>query len=256
MVLKPCKLHVYPNQQLLNAHRQQFATFAWVQGRGDLHAVSAWASNWNTKFHPLKSSQITFQRNGHHSDHGVLSECIYIYGIAVPRTTERCMHIRTTIHHQNHRVFILKRLAYRTSYRDLVSIMYKGLARPILEYAAVVWDACPKSDVIALERPQLSVARTILRLSRRSTSNIDVLHAIGWPTLAWRRRRLKLLCLWRLMHGDGPPVLRARLPSSASARTDYSFRNPKSLASPSVINLVGLRHFFRQLFYCGISYLR
>ena len=211
----------------------------------DLHAVSAWASNWNTKFHPLKSSQITFQRNGHHSDHGVLSECIYINGIAVPRTTETkhlgvtiteslkwSMHIRTTIHRLNHRVFILKRLAYRTGSRDLVSIMYKGLVRPILEYAAVVWDACPKSDVIALERLQLSVARTILRLSRRSTSNIDVLRAIGWPTLAWRRRRLKLLCLWRLMHGDGPPALRARLPSSASARTDYSFRNPKFLAFP------------------------
>ena len=83
-----------------------------------------------------------------------------------------------------------------------------------------------------MERLQLSVARTILRLSRRSTSNIDVLCAIGWLTLAWRRRRLKLLCLWRLMHGDGPSALHARLTSSASARTDYSFRNPKSLAFP------------------------
>ena len=155
----------------------------------------------------------------------------------------------------DHRVFILKRRANRAGSLDLVSIMYKGLVRPILEYAAVVWDACPKSDVIALERLQLSVAETILRLSRRSTSNIDVLHAIGWPTLAWRRRRLKLLCLWRLMHGDGPPALRARLPSNAYTRTDYSFHNPKSLAFPVCNKSRRLASFLPSTVLCGTPYL-
>ena len=56
--------------------------------------------------------------------------------------------------------------------------------RPILEYAGVVWDACLKSDILALERTQVSVARSIIHASRKSMSNIAALKTIGWPTLA------------------------------------------------------------------------
>ena len=61
-----------------------------------------------------------------------------------------------------------------------------------------------KSDILALERTQVSVARSIIRESRKSMSNIAVLRTIGWPTLAWRRRRQKLLCLWLVLRGEGP----------------------------------------------------
>ena len=45
----------------------------------------------------------------------------------------------------------------------------------------------------------LSIARAILRASRQSLSNRDVLTRIGWPTLAWRRRQYKLfLSVWQL----------------------------------------------------------
>ena len=54
---------------------------------------------------------------------------------------------------------------------------------------------------------------------------------IGWPTLAWRRRRLKFVLLWKLMHGDGPPALRAQLPTCVSVRAKQSLRRD-TLAMP------------------------
>ena len=56
--------------------------------------------------------------------------------------------------------------------------------------------------------------------------NTDVLRKIGWPTLAWRRRRkkLQLLLLWDLLHGSGPPNLRDQV-SSASTRAQYCLRS-------------------------------
>ena len=57
------------------------------------------------------------------------------------------------------------------------------------------------------------------------------LGTLRWPTLAWRRRRSKLLLFWQLVHGLGPPCLQDKL-SSASSRCKYSLRNPKSMEVP------------------------
>ena len=111
--------------------------------------------------------------------------------------------------------------------------MYLGLLRPVLEYASPVWDSCLKADAVALERVQLAIARAILHMSRSHESNRDVLQTIGWPTLAWRRRRYKLLLLWKLLHGDGPPPLQDHIPATAAMRTSYSLRNRLNLAFPT-----------------------
>ena len=72
--------------------------------------------------------------------------------------------------------------------------------------------------------------------------NTDVLRKIGWPTLAWRRRRQKLLLLWDLLQGSGPPNLRDQV-SPASTRTQYCLRNPLSLAAPHCRTVHRLKSF-------------
>ena len=109
----------------------------------------------------------------------------------------------------------------------------RHLVRPMFEYAAPVWDACSQHDTIAMERFQLSIARAMLHVHRRQMHNVDVLATIGWPTLAWCRRRQKLSSLWDLLHGGGPPSLRSQVPSPVSSRCSYSFRNPLTLSLPS-----------------------
>ena len=86
---------------------------------------------------------------------------------------------------------------------------------------------------MALERIQLSIARAVLKLSRHDHSNISVLEAIGWPSLAWRRRRFKLLLLWDLLHGGGPPLLHEQVPPTVSSRSPYPLRNSLSISLPT-----------------------
>ena len=140
-------------------------------------------------------------------------------------------HVRDILKRVGYKAFILKRLAYRCRADGFVRHMFMTVVRPILEYASPVWDSCTKADALALERLQLSVARAIVKKGRRVASNSVVLEMIGWPTLAWRRRRLKLVLLWKLMHGHGPPALRAQLPTCVSVRAKQSLRRD-TLAMP------------------------
>ena len=142
-------------------------------------------------------------------------------------------HIRVLINRSGQHIFILKRLAYRSSSTVFVTRLYLSLLRPALEYASIAFDSCGNADAFKLERVQLSVGRAILKGKRREMSNDHVLVTLNWPTLAWRRRRTKLLYLWKLVNGQGPPALRAALPPKPSARADYSFRSTHSLQFPA-----------------------
>ena len=71
--------------------------------------------------------------------------------------------------------------------------LYISLVRPVLEYAGPVWDSCTLEDCLRVERLQLSVARAILRASRRTKSDVSVLAEIGWPTLG-RFCKAKFVC--------------------------------------------------------------
>ena len=82
-----------------------------------------------------------------------------------------------------------------------------------------MWDSCLKADAVSLERLQLVVARSILRCSRQSMPSSAVLAALDWPILAWHRRRCKLLYLWKLLQGEGPPMLAKRVPLLAAERS-------------------------------------
>ena len=127
----------------------------------------------------------------------------------------------------------MKRLARRSGSAAIVKRLFVSFIRSSLEYAAPVWDACPIRDAMALERIQLSIARAVLKLSRHDHSNISVLEAIGWPSLAWRRRRFKLLLLWDLLHGGGPPLLHEQVPPTVSSRSPYPLRNSLSISLPT-----------------------
>ncbi len=207
----------------------------------DLSRIDSWADTWNTTFNATKSSHMLVSRRHLEAE----TTELVLNGTPIPRV-DRVKHLGLTITSKLHwschvqsmlqriayKVFILKRLAYRFGSAVVIKRLYLGVVRPSLEYAGVAWDSCRQADMHALERCQLSIARAVRRARRREVSNSDVLSAIGWPTLAWRRRRFKLLLLWRLLHGEGPPSLRVCLPPSVSSRSSYSFRNAHSLAFP------------------------
>ena len=214
--------------------------------REDIPRLDAWAGDWCTTFNPSKSAHMLINRNNRKRKLSQPHPILSLSGGIIPVVTSTthlgvrlsCSllwseHVLRSIQRVHFKVFTLKRLARRPGSCNLVKRLYLSLVRPALEYAAPVWDSCSRHDSLSLERVQLAVARAILRASRRSHHNVDVLSKIGWPSLAWRRRRYKLLLLWDLLHGGGPPSLRDQVPSSVSVRSHYSFRNPLSLSFPT-----------------------
>ena len=166
---------------------------------------------------------------------------------------QRCRGHHTStafLHRVTHKVFILRRLAYRCRDNNFVCSLYLALVRPVLEYAGPVWDSCNKADSLRLERVQLSIARSILRADRRSTGNISVLESIGWPTLSWRRRRFKLLLLWKLLNGEGPPSLFAKVPPLVECRGMQMLRR-RTIEVPLCRTERRLRSFCPQLLSYG-----
>ena len=212
----------------------------------DTSSVQSWADQWNTLFNAQKSAHMVISR----SPQQTFSPQITLGGIPVPYVTctrhlgllissslKWSAHVESLVSRVSWKVALLKRLLFRCRLSlHIFSFLYTTLLRPCLEYSTAVWDNCSAHDAHSLERIQLSLARSALALhsncSPLAFSKVDLLRALGWPTLAWRRRRCKLLLFWQLVHGIGPPCLHEKL-SSVSTRCNYRLRKPKSIEVPS-----------------------
>ena len=60
----------------------------------------------------------------------------------------------------------------------------------------------------------------------------DLLRSLDRPSLAWRRRRAKVIYFWSLMNSRGPPNLSKCIPNAISDRCSYQLRNSKSVQFP------------------------
>ena len=210
----------------------------------DFQAIGSWADSWNTKFNAAKSAHLLISKRRAgldcscapfllNSDPVPLQHEVRHLGLTITPDLQWSSHLQALFKRLSHQIFILKRLAYRLSSSYIVKRLYTAFLRPSLEYASVVWDSkCSKSHRLALERVQLSIARAVLKCNRRSRSKAEVLQCVGWPTLAWSRRRAKLAILWQLMNGSGPPALQAAVSRTVGTRSLYNFRNKLSIEFP------------------------
>ena len=211
----------------------------------DADSVQSWADNWNSTFNAKKSCHMVISRSSSASQ----SPPISLHGVSVPsaKVTRHLglvitcdlkwsSHVSRLLTGVSWKVALLKRLLFRCYLPlSVFSYLYTVLLRPCLEYASVVWDNCSSSDTHSLERIQLSLARSAASLHHFSAFNFSkscLLQLLGWPTLAWRRRRSKLLHFWHLVQRRGPPGLCNKL-LSVSSRCSYSLRNLSSFEVPA-----------------------
>ena len=163
--------------------------------QSDLQNVNHWSNQTATTFNPSKSAVMVFR--GKHKEKLSCDECDILLGdspvphcaemkhlgVTITQSLSWTPHVDKLLQRASFKVYILKRLAYCcNSGNEFVAHLYLTLVRPVLEYAVPVWDACSHTDSLCLERAQLSIARAILRASRQSLSNRDVLTASRrWP---------------------------------------------------------------------------
>ena len=75
------------------------------------------------------------------------------------------------------------------------------LVRPILEYAAPVWEPYHHTDIYQLEAVQRRAARFVMNCYDHYQSVTKMLHNLEWPTLEQCRDHAKIIMLYKTVHG-------------------------------------------------------
>ena len=80
------------------------------------------------------------------------------------------------------------------------SLVYIYHVRPIFEYASSLWDGAISAELtLSLEKLQASVARVILRAPWQTPKH-ELLKALNWPSLRWRRAIASTCLFQQLIH--------------------------------------------------------
>ena len=88
---------------------------------------------------------------------------------------------------------------YRCADKDIIRKLYTAIARPYLEYATQVWDPHLLKDQQTLENIQKFACRVYLK--QWDLSYPTMLRALSIPTLAARRKQLKLCTFFSYVNG-------------------------------------------------------
>ena len=98
--------------------------------------------------------------------------------------------------------------------RKALERLFINRIRPIIEYADVIYDNCPKYSADRIEGVQMEAAR-ICTGGMRQTSPEKLLLELGWEPLFKRRKCHKLFYMFKIVRGLSPLYLSYTLHHSA-----------------------------------------
>ena len=81
------------------------------------------------------------------------------------------------------------------------SLLYKTLVRPLLEYAAPIWNPYLVKDIHAIESVQRRASRLALRQKRSDMSYEERCKMLHWPSLSNRRTYFSLVECFKIVFG-------------------------------------------------------
>ena len=106
----------------------------------------------------------------------------------------------------------------------------KALVRPILEYAATVWDPYTENEISSAEKVQRRAARWVSNRHRKISCNI--MDSLEWPTLQQHHRKARLEMFFKFHHGL-ISISSSYLPRPTSSRRSSRKNNDYSYDIPS-----------------------
>ena len=188
----------------------------------DLEAVHCWSKTWLVSFNPSKTESIIFSRKRKKPEHPSL----YMNNVAIKNVSSH-MHLGVTFSEDlkwsSHISFILKKAWQRIGMmktvkhflnRSSLERMYFSFIRPLLEYSDVVWDNCTETLKHEIEAVHNEAARIVTGATKYC--NIQkLLCDLKWETLAARRRKHRLILLYKMLNGLSPTYLSNLIPSRA-----------------------------------------
>ena len=77
---------------------------------------------------------------------------------------------------------------------------YTTLVRPIIEYACIIWEPVTQKNIRELEMVQRRAAHFVTGDYRTTSSVTQMLEALQWTELQQRRKRAKVIMLYRIVN--------------------------------------------------------
>ena len=180
----------------------------------DLNNVMNWGRTWLTNFNlhkckvlsfgikvPIKSIYMMLCSDQRHQLDRVEEE--KDLGVLFSSTLKFSNHIKEIVHRANRLIGLIKR-TFSYLEPQMLRILYTTLIRPHLDYACVVWNPYQSGDIRILEQVQRRATRVCSSLMHLSYH--DRLEVLNLPSLMYRRRRMDMIMLYKILNGlDGLP---------------------------------------------------
>ena len=177
----------------------------------DLTTLEQWEATWQMSFNPSKCTVIRVSTGRRHKFqstytlHGQTLDVVdgskYL-GVTVTDNLSWSKHVSDKAG-KAHRFLGFLRRNFKHCSRQVKAATYTSVVRPVLEYAAPVWDPYRQADIKALEQVQRRAARYVYNdyTSRKSRCVTEMVKELGWESLQDRRQISRLSLLYKAHHG-------------------------------------------------------
>ena len=147
----------------------------------DLNNLGKWAKKWQLRFNEGKceAMRITHSRDKSNTKYklGMVLKDVKSF-----KDLTWSEHISTIVNKAN-QVLGLIRQTVGTAYTTTFSLLYKTLVRPLLEYAAPIWNPYLVKDIHAIESVQRRASRLALRQKRGDMSYEERCNMLHCPVV-------------------------------------------------------------------------
>ena len=141
----------------------------------------------------------------------------------------------------------MMKLMKHTLDRKTLETMYLYFARPILEYANMVWIGCDKIHSDLLETIQIDAAK-IVTGAIKGTKHESLYKEVGWDTLETRRRNRQIVLFHKIVHNETPDYLTQHIPQSVlQSGVSYNLRNQNNLRANRCLTVRFQKSFFNSV---------
>ena len=185
----------------------------------DIKNLLLWSEKWLLKFHPDKcvcmgvgySEENQFQNTFYNMNGHVLKKtnCEKDLGVFFDDSLKFDKHINQTINKANCILGITKK-TFDYMDKSMFCLLFKGLIRPHLEYAAPVWSPQQIKYKELLENVQRRATKLVPGLSKLTYP--ERLEHLKLPTLAYRRTRGDMINVYKIVYGGFDGSIRSMLP--------------------------------------------
>ena len=186
----------------------------------DMNKLLIWTSHWLLKFHPDKcvcmgvgynhDNPICYNMNGQELSN---SSCEKDLGVLFDKSLKFDQHINTIINKANRNLGIIRR-TFDYMDKAIFCLIFKGIVRPHLEYAAPVWSPHLDKHIEAIENVQRRATKLVPGLWKLEYD--ERLKILKLPTLAYRRTRGDMITAYKIIHRGFDDSIRSMLPLSDS----------------------------------------